>query len=512
MKGSNFLTSVKVSKPGRNKFDLSHSVATSMNMGYLVPTMCLEVLPGDRFSLGAESLTRFQPLVTPVMHRYDVRHEYFFVPFRLLWEKWEDYITQTKTGGVLPGFPYCSALTAYSVAPKLANYLFVPDPNNNPGPLSDRSISAFPFAAYQKICNDYYRNQSLMPDLAEDIKLVNGDCDGIPELFKLRKRCWNADLYTKALPDTQKGDPVKMPVTLDDSPVKQNNTAVGGAPNLLDSVSVTPVYPDAVVGLKFNPDFTTNELYADNSEVQSQTTINDLRLAVRLQTLLEKMMRAGSRYFEFIRSVFGVTSPDSRLQRSEFITAVKSPVMISEVLNTTGTAEAPQGTMAGHGVSGTGGKFGSYYAQEHGFIMCITSVMPRTSYFQGFDKLWLKINNPLDFSVPELTNIGEQPIINDEVYAYQSNGTETFGYLPKDYDLRFQQNRISGELQTSLSTWQHARKFDAQPSLNESFVQADVKYGPFAVTAEDVDHIIMQVLHIVQAIRPIPKFGTPTSF
>lgn len=508
---ANFLNSVKISRPGKSHHDLSFVHATTMNMGILVPTAIKEVLPSDRIKLKAQSVTKFMPLVAPVMHRFDVRHEWHFVPSRLCWENWEDYITQKKTLGLLPSFPTISALTAYSVNPRLSEWLGIPNPANNPGALNDIQVNAYPFAVYQRAYNDLYRDQDIQPDLSEDILLQDGNNDALAELFVTRQRAWNADLFTKARPDTQKGDPVSIPVVIENAPVRQNfNSGTPPATNTLQSASAG--HNNAAVEEVFDSAFGPNELYADNEQSNVLTNVNDLRLAESLQRLLEKFMRAGSRYFELIRSVFGIVSPDSRLQRTEYITSTKQAVVVSEVLNTTGTLDAPQGTMAGHAVAVNDGEFGYYNAVEHGYLICMTSVVPRTGYHQGFDKLWLKTKSPLDFSVPELAHIGEQPVLNAEVFAYSDIQDETFGYMPKDYDLRYSNNRISGEMTTRLAYWNLARTFATPPGLTPDFIECVPDLRIFAVTDPDEDHIVMQILHEIEMLRPIPKFGTPSTF
>ena len=240
------------------------------------------------------------------------------------------------------------------------------------------------------------------------------------------------------------------------------------------------------------------------------TSINELRRAFRLQEWLERNARGGTRYIEQILAHFGVKSSDARLQRPEYITGVKTPVVISEVLNTTGIdGELPQGNMAGHGVAVTTGKFGSYFCEEHGWIMGIMSVMPKTAYQQGIPKMFQKFDN-LDYYWPSFANIGEQEVKQSEIFAFTANDNNTFGYVPRYAEYKYMPSRVAGEFRTSLDYWHLGRKFDTQPTLNQTFIECDPSATKriFAVE-EGADTLYCHVLNKIQAIRPMPKFGTP---
>lgn len=250
----------------------------------------------------------------------------------------------------------------------------------------------------------------------------------------------------------------------------------------------------------------------DGSLQVEATSINDLRRAEKLQQWLELAARAGSRYKENILGFFGVKSSDKRLQRAEYITGTSSPVIISEVLNTTGTPDAPQGEMAGHGVSVTSGQYGNYFCEEHGYIVGIMSVLPKTGYFQGIPKHFLKgvaQNDPFQFFWPQFAHIGEQEVLNREVYAYTAQGGGTFGYVPRYAEYKFANNRVAGDFKSSLLFWHLAREFSGNQSLNQAFIESNPTFRTFAVTDPNEDHIYAHVLHKVRASRLMPKFGTP---
>ena len=513
----NLFNSIKLMKPKKNVFDLTHDVKLSCDMGNLVPIMTLEAVPGDKFNLSAEALVRFAPMTAPVMHRMDVSMHYFFVPNRILWPNWEKFITDADSGIVAP-FIESVYLTpgeagTYPTASRFSDYLGVPPPANGS---TNTEISALPFAAYQAIYNEYYRDQNLVT--AVDYKLIDGNNTvNNANLLTLRKRAWEHDYFTASLPFAQKGSAVDIPLGNISVPYTkiQGRSQDGyyqevqsNAPSQIFDIDPLPA-PIASSGL-YVPSI--------NADVDP-TTINDLRRAFRLQEWLEKNARGGTRYVESILTHFGVKSSDARLQRPEYITGTKTPVVISEVLNTTGSFEAgdpsnptsnPQGTMAGHGISVTSGKGGSYYCEEHGYIIGIMSIMPKTAYQQGIPRTFLKLDT-LDYFWPTFANIGEQEVQNQEIYAYTGTGTNTFGYVPRYSEYKYMPSRVAGEFRTTLDYWHLGRIFNTQPSLNQTFVEcapANTK-RIFAVTDENTDSLYCHVLNKVKAIRPMPKYGTP---
>jgi len=502
----NLFNSIKLQRPKKNVFDLTHDVKLSAEMGNLTPILTLECVPGDKFELGCESLIRFAPMIAPVMHRMDVSMHYFFVPNRILWSNWEQFITGNNPDLVMPYFSVNSGwATNPSLTPltKTLDYLGVPPPQVG---AANEDINALPAAAYQCIYNEFYRDQNLIAPV--NYKLEDGAVATVAraqELLTLRKRAWEHDYFTASLPFAQKGAAVDIPLGTITTPyAKIEGTGGFDVPNT--SGGNYPVDPA--------PSPLANGLYAPGTTADVEpTTINDLRRAFRLQEWLEKNARGGTRYIESILTHFGVKSSDKRLQRPEYITGVKSPVVISEIVNTTGAVDGlAQGNMAGHGISVTSGRSGSYYCEEHGYIIGVMSVMPKTAYQQGIPKTFLK-NDNLDYFWPSFAHIGEQAVTNNEIYAYTATSQETFGYVPRYAEYKYMPSRVAGEFRDSLDYWHLGRKFDTQPALSGEFVSCTPTKRIFAVLegpgSEATDSLYCHVLNKIKAIRPMPKFGTP---
>lgn len=511
----NLFNSVKVTKPGRNWFDLSHNFTFTGNFGDLMPAMALEVVPGDNIRLSCEDLLRLQPLLAPVMGEMYITAHYWFISNRTLWPNWENYITATPVGGNLPVKPKLSIGT--STHTKLVDYMGVPPPIN---PLATIEINALCFAAYQCVYNEWYRSQDLSDPVA--FQLVDGNNNAnFAALTTLRKRTWKHDYYTAALPEPQKGPSVEIPVlqNFKDVPVRlaQDDYPNSSVANW-DVAGTVPPDDDSITVLTTQPDYeapTSDPLFAKTSDLNPSqpTTINELRTAFRLQEFAEKMARAGSRLVELILGHFGVRSSDQRLQRPEYITGMSTPVKISEVLNTTGTEDAPQGAMAGHGIAYQGGAYKkSYFCEEHGYIICMLSVMPKPTYMQNLPKHLVKVGDYTEYFWPTFANLGEQPILNKEIYSTHSDPEGVFGYIPRYAEYKYEPDRVATEMRDSLKFWTTAREFDTEPALNQDFVemQQEEVNRIFAVPDTGFDKLIIMHRNNVMASRLMPKYGTPT--
>ena len=480
-----------------------------MKMGQLTPVCVLECIPGDKFNIRTEAMLRMAPMVAPVMHNVNVYTHYFFVPNRLVWPNWEKFITDNNGKGNVPAPPVLDNLNV--VSGSLADYLGLPlgSPNST-------KVSAIPFAAYQLIYNDYYRDQNLQPDLGKNgtgaIVLNDGlISDGLKRsaLGNIRRRAWEHDYFTASLPFAQKGDAVDVPITFDNNvPIVLNRTASPGATVPIGST------PDAYVQAQNLDGANDFKLYAytdGQDSAEGDLTINNLRRAFRLQEWLEKMARGGSRYIEQILVHFGVKSSDARLNRPEYLGGTKAPVIISEVLQTSSSDETtPQGTMAGHGISANSGKNINFFCEEHGYIIGIMSIIPRTAYQQGIPKHFSRTSH-LDYAWPTFAHIGEQEVLNKEIYHNPSDGKDdqVFGYVPRYSEYRYQPSRVAGDFRTTLNFWHLGRIFANRPALNATFVECTPRNDIFAVTT-DSQNIWAHCFHKIRVNRRLPKYGTPT--
>ena len=531
---------VKAQRPKRNVFDLSHEKKLTMNMGDLVPMFMQEVVPGDTFKLNTEMLMRFMPLVSPVMHRINVFTHFFFVPNRLIWNEWQDFITGGEDGQSMPAFPVINFTYDSDLFRKgsLWDYLGLPVIPDGVNVDHSQHVSSLPFRAYQMIYNEYYRDQNFA-NTKVDFGIGSGQIDYLEaeELLTLRKRCWEKDYFTSALPFAQRGGDVMLPLQ-GSAPVVSdkdwNPTGQGAGIEIFQrnppggvtsGVDYSPSGPGAASGRLTTASgalqYRDGSLEVDLSEA-SQTTVSEFRRAVKLQEWLERNARGGSRYIEQILSHFGVMSSDARLQRPEYLGGGKAPVVISETLQTSSTdATTPQGNMAGHGIS-VGNTHGfKRFFEEHGFIIGIMSVLPRTAYDNCLPRVYSKFDK-FDYYFPEFAHIGEQPVYNREVSYLHSlaqigattNADEinntVFGYQSRYAEYKYVPSTVHGEMHDTLSFWHLARKLPPAPPNNAEFVSSqDVRHDIFAVEDASEHKLVVQLYNNCRALRPLPYFSSP---
>lgn len=518
-------TQIQNDRVGSNTFDLTHDRKFSGKFGNLIPSLVMDVLPGDKINLSSSTFMRFAPMIAPVMHNIKVYQHYFFVPNRILWPNWEKFITGGENGLDITVWPYIQYNIADNARSSLADYLGLPVSDDTPA-LSGDQVSAIPFAGYQKIYNEYYRDQNLQT--ASNDTLVDG-LNSPSGLNFIRTRAWQHDYFTSALPWTQKGPEAMIPIG-DSAPVRfdeDNPGAIqpkwrelGGAPfpvygGATDMLQVGSLVGNTFTGAQPNPSLTLDPgdtLYADLSAATA-VTINELRRAVKLQEWLEKNARGGSRYTESLTVHFGVKSQDSRLQRPEYLGGYSQHVKVSEVLQTSETSDTvtPQGNMAGHGVSIGSGKNISFFVPEHGYIFGIMSVLPMTAYQQGIPRHFSR-EDKFDYAWPTFAHIGEQAILNKEIYVQgNSADDEPFGYTPRYSEYKYASSTVHGDFKESLAYWHLGRIFAGKPSLNSTFIQANsARTDIFAV--QTGDYLWCHVLNDVKAQRKLPVFGTPRIF
>lgn len=529
-----------------SKFNLSHTNLLTCDMGKLVPFYFEEVLPGDEFRVKTDAIIRLAPMLAPIFGEVDFYTHYFFVPNRLVWDNWEDFITNgLETGSSNAVWPYIVGSTGdnWDVG-SLADYIGVPVKDaagaNGASVVSPNGkyFSALPFRAYDLIWNDWYRNEFLQQPLT----INKGDGADATTSLALQNRSWKRDYLTSALPFTQLGNEALLPIFANsdiDVAVKgtgknlgltngsinvglasQSTNGFTGRPNSYGAdvgTADTSQWSTSVVGFGVSPDAEKSGLTGSvNLYTQSTLNVNEVRLAFQLQRMMERKARCGNRYVEYLAASFGVRSPDARLQRAEFLGGGKSPVLISEVLQTSeGTANSPQGNMSGHGFGAARTHAFNKAFTEHGMILGILSVIPRASYFQGRRRALYRTTYT-DYYQPELSHIGEQSILASEVMVNHtdSNGvadeTTPWAFQPRYEEYTRHLNEVHGDYRTNLNYWHLARQFGStNVPFNSDFVTCNPSKRIFAAGDNADRPCWIEMFLDVKAIRPINKNRNP---
>ena len=562
--------SVSIPLKRRNKFDLSHQSCLTTEFGRLTPIMCEPVLPNDRFQLSTAIRIQFAPMTFPVFQKFTAYIHYFFVPNRLLWSKWEQFITggedglsgsPIEPGGLIdPPYPVIKLNSEFAevaseegifASSALFDYLGFPAFKTSVDVeavgLREHEFDALPFKAYQLIYNEWYRDQNLTDpvDIHPEMSGVQDNDDDFAyqvSLMSLRQRAWKKDYFTSALPDPQRGPDVTLPLVGDMDVVadgvgdiKVNITGARSAadPNqsyamkrrvdvetgdqtfavtqqsgeIADPVILTGGQSKSVVA---------DGLKVSTSELRS-ATINEVRRAFAVQRWYELAARAGSRYVEQILAHFGIRSSDARLQRPEYLGGSVVPIMVGDILQTSETQTTPLGTPAGVAQGAGRVKPVRRTFEEHGWIIGILSVIPEASYPEGMPRKFLK-RDKFDFAWPLLANLGEQEIESQELYfdpeASKETNKQGFGYAPRYSEYKYGSGQVHGSFRDTLRDFHDARFFDSRPALNDDFVtvQASGKSGLnriFAVTLTNYDHLWVNLYNDIKVRRVLPKYGTP---
>lgn len=486
----------------RSKFSLSHTKLLSCDMGELVPCGLVEVLPGDTMQQATSLLLRLAPLMAPVYHNVDVRIHHWYVPHRLIWQDWENFITGGPDGNNASVYPTITFGGGSGAAVgSLADYLGVPTGVNN------LEVSALPFRAYALIFNEFYRDQDLVTPLTVNIA-SGADTTTNKDLQNVG---WEKDYFTSSRPWEQKGPSITIPIG-DKAPVGLKAGTSGMiARNSTTNASLNSESPTSNNGsgqIRYNTGSPVTAVLDPNGRLEadlsavSGISINLLREAFGLQRMSEARARYGSRYTEYLRYL-GVRSSDARLQRPEYLGGGRQNIQFSEVLQTA-EGDAPVGTMRGHGISGLRSNRYRRYFEEHGYVLSLVSVRPKTIYMQGLPRTWNRRTKE-DFWQLELQHIGQQAVLNKELDASHASPNSTFGYQDRYDEYRRMESSVSGEFRTVLDFWHMARDFSTDPALNGTFVKCVPTDRNFA--AQENDTLYLYARHSIQARRSVAGVG-----
>lgn len=510
----------------RSKFSLSNYHLCTADMGKLYPIGCFEVLPGDTVQQATTTLTRLQPMLAPIMHPIHMKIHHWFVPYRLLWDNWEDFITGGYSHGpngstAIPTFP---TITKDFAKKSLGDYF---------GLFGQQEVSALPFRAYNLIYNEFYRDE----DLQNEIAISTDDGSDSTTVTDIQPVSWRKDYFTTSRPWTQKGPEITIPhsggssgtMTLNGSNVDIDfyGSAVSGG--IVPGISADPNDPEALVTYHtVIDDSGTRNVYsptgvgavAPNVVIggshpftatynnASGISINALRLATSLQRYEEARARYGSRYVEYLRYL-GVRSSDARLQLPEYLGGGKQVIQVSEVL---GTADN-LGQLGGHGVSVSKTNRYRRFFEEHGVVISLMYIMPIPMYPDGTDRMWLRRAKE-DFYQKELVNIGQQEVHKRELFGRAPDVVDgqnhIFGYQDRYDEYRHQFSHVSGDFRDTLDYWHLGRKFSEAPTLNADFISHEPSKRIFVEQTENEFLIMAQ--HSIQARRLLPKRSKPMIF
>lgn len=480
----------------RARFKRDYSLLTTMNEGDLVPIYCDEVLPADTAKIDLNALMRMSTPLYPVMDNCYCDFYFFFVPSRLLWEHFENLMGQNDSTFWAEPVEYTTPKTnapenGWNVG-TLADYFGIPTGVKN------LKVNSLPFRAYAKIWNEWFRDENLQQPVTMNktdattagsnagTNLTDAEAGGLP-----LKVCKYKDYFTSCLPSPQKGEAVTLPMNANaklrvfkDQELTQViegtgakwkdiwtwNNEPNGLTDKKNGTQITLTQVGSGAGLE-----TSGWIGTDLSDVAA-TTINELRQAIAVQHILERDARTGSRYKEYLQGAWGITSPDARLDRSEYIGGYRLPININQVIQTSATdTTSPQGNTAAFSMTTMSRNMATYSATEHGFILGLAAIRVDHSYQQGLSRMWTR-STRFSYYDPMLANLGEQAVLNQEIYAQGTTmDEEVFGYQEAWADYRYRTNMITGEMRSTyaetLDAWHYADKYKELPKLSSEWIK-----------------------------------------
>lgn len=523
----------------RARFKRDYSLLTTMNEGDLIPIYCDEILPADTAKIDLNALMRMSTPLYPVMDNCYCDFYFFFVPSRLLWEHFENLMGQNDSTFWAEPVEYTTPKTT---APSggwnvgtLADYFGIPTG------VANLQVNSLPFRAYAKIWNEWFRDENLQQPVTMSktdtttagsntgTNLTDAEAGGLP-----LKVCKYKDYFTSCLPSPQKGSAVTLPMNgpakvrmYDDRNLTQDfkNTielisTSYSTPSMYNSGNSGEDYKNSVAlvnGKDENDETNSASAYlgADLSSVTA-TTINELRQAIAVQHILERDARTGTRYKEYLQGAWGVTSPDARLDRSEYIGGYRLPININQVIQTSATdTTSPQGNTAAFSMTTMSRNMATYSATEHGFIIGLAAVRVDHSYQQGLPRMWTR-STRFSYYDPMLANLGEQAVLNQEIYAQgNAQDEEVFGYQEAWADYRYRTNMITGEMRSTysktLDAWHYADKYDKLPKLSSDWIKEGMENidRTIAVQSEKSRQFICNFYFDQTWTRAMPIYSLP---
>lgn len=522
----------------RSRFQRNNDNKTTFNTGDLIPIYLDEVLPGDTHQVDVACVMRMATPIFPVMDNAYCDFYFFFVPNRLLWEHWKEFMGENKETAWTPkteySVPQVTAPTGGWAEGTLADYLGLPTK------VEGISVSALPGRAYGLIYNEWFRNQNVtQPTLVEVTDATTtGKNDGSATndsaitLAKPLKAAKVFDYYTGALPEPQKGEPITIPLTGDakikmyddkglTEPFKKSINFDGNTKEytsaMYNSGYVGGDYKNSVTVVTGKDEDSSEGaiayLGADLSSVTA-ATINQLRQAFQIQKLLEKDARGGTRYREVLREHFGVISPDSRMQIPEYLGGYRLPINVSQVIQTSSSDDtSPLGNTAALSVTTMNKPMFTKSFTEHGFIMGLAVVRTDQTYQQGIERMWSR-KGRYDYYWPVLANIGEQAILNKEIYAQgNTKDEEAFGYQEAWADYRYKPSKVTGLFRSnaaqSLDAWHYAQDYDALPTLSTAWMEQTDAEMKRTLAVQSQPDFIADFYFMNKTTRCMPVYSIP---